>query len=226
MQLAIKHSLDRLVAVALLVVLSPVLAIVAGAVKVTSRGPVFFRQPRLGLHGQIFSVWKFRTMVDGAARLGPGMRTMAGDSRITHVGRMLRRTRVDELPQLLNILAGEMSLVGPRPTLPFQYDYYEDWEKRRLHMRPGMTGWSQTHGGNEAAWDERIAMDVWFVDNWSLWLDVRVIAATISEVAGNIVGSRSTYRANGPAWTRGLADDPYVHHGDACRPARPTASSG
>lgn len=218
-QIAIKHSLDRLIAAALLVLMSPLLAASAVAVKVTSRGPIFFRQPRLGFEGQIFRVWKFRTMVDGAARLGPGMRTMASDPRITPVGRVMRRTRIDELPQVLNILVGEMSLVGPRPTLPYQYDYYEEWEKRRLRMRPGMTGWSQTHGGNGVSWDERIAMDVWFVDNWSLWLDVRVIAATISELAGNAIGSRSTYSADA-AWTRGPADDPYVHHGDAGPPFR------
>lgn len=211
-QLAFKHAADWLVAAALLIALSPLFVIVAALVKMTSRGPAFFRQPRLGIRGEIFRVWKFRTMVDGAARTGSEMRTMASDPRITKVGRVLRRTRIDELPQVLNILAGEMSLIGPRPALPFQYDYYEEWEERRLDMRPGITGWSQTHGGNCLTWDERIVLDVWFVDHWSLWVDLQVLFSTFSELAGNLRGSRSTYRPGGIGWTRGVSEDPYVHH--------------
>lgn len=211
MSIKFKYGSDKIVGAGLLLIAAPVIAVAAVAIKRESRGPVFFRQPRLGENGEVFSIWKLRTMTDGADK--SGLSTHQEDVRITRVGSILRRSRIDELPQLINVLNGQMSLVGPRPTLPFQYDYYTESEARRVNMRPGMTGWTQVNGGNRLTWDERIEMDVWYVDNWSLWLDVKIIFMTIQEVVENLIGTRNTYGSVEGGWTRGLSNDPYSHSG-------------
>ena len=154
-------------------------------IKLDSRGPVFYRQERLGMNGRVFKIYKFRTMVKDAEKMGSGLFTHENDPRITRVGRFLRRTSIDELPQLINILRGDMSFVGPRPPItwyPKRWNEYDDWEKLRFRMKPGMTGWAQIHGRNEIDWNKRIEYDVWYVKNWSLLLDLKIILETVKVV--------------------------------------------
>jgi lipopolysaccharide/colanic/teichoic acid biosynthesis glycosyltransferase len=139
---------------------------------------VFFRQRRVGRGGEEFELLKLRTMVVGAERLGAGYAVSEGDPRITRTGRVLRRLSIDELPQLWNVLRGDMSLVGPRPTLAYQVERYTPRQRRRLDVPPGITGWAQIHGRASLPWDERIELDVWYVDNRSLWLDLKILART------------------------------------------------
>lgn len=173
---------DRLGAVALLVLLSPLLLVAAVLIWLESGTPVLFRQERIGRDGRPFSIIKFRTMVLGAEQLGAGPLVTVGDARITRVGRLLRRWSFDELPQLLNVLVGGMSLVGPRPTLPYQVAQYTPRQRRRLDVLPGITGWAQIKGRNDLSWPERIELDIWYIDHWSLWLDVRILARTLAVV--------------------------------------------
>jgi lipopolysaccharide/colanic/teichoic acid biosynthesis glycosyltransferase len=198
---AVKRVSDRTVAAVVIVVLSPILLLVALAIKLDSRGPVFFRQDRVGRQGKIFRVVKFRSMVQGAQHRGLGMRVEAGDPRITRVGSLLRRTSLDEIPQLINIACGEMSLVGPRPTFPEQVARYNDRQRRRLEVRPGLTGWAQVNGRNALSWNERIEHDIWYVDHWSLPLDVSIILRTPKA----IFDSEGVYGKDGV--TRELEDD-------------------
>lgn len=178
-QLAVKRSLDvMLSAIALLLLVLP-FGLIALAIKLDSEGPVFFRQERVGLQGRRFRVLKFRTMVEGAERIGARYGFVADDPRITRVGRLLRLTSVDELPQLFNVLRGEMSLVGPRPTLPYQVDLYTEEQRRRLSVNPGITGLALIRGRNELPWSERIAYDLEYIANWSIWMDVRILWMTL-----------------------------------------------
>ncbi|HXN17230.1 MAG TPA: sugar transferase [Candidatus Binatus sp.] len=177
-QLALKRFLDILVAGAGLLLLWPVLAVIAVCIKVGSQGPVFFSQERVGLRGNPFQILKFRTMVENADRIGSGLYVSQYDLRITRVGRILRRFSLDELPQLLYIVTGKMSLVGPRPALPYHVEHYSAEQARRLLLRPGLTGWSQVNGRNLLSWPERLEKDVWYVDNFSLWLDARILLRT------------------------------------------------
>ncbi len=171
--------LDVLVAGLALVVVSPLLAICALAIKLDSRGPVFYRQRRVGRHGVPFELVKLRTMVVGAERSGAGLYIENGDARITRVGRLLRRFSLDELPNLLNVLRGELAIVGPRPTVQVQVDRYTPHQRRRLEVLPGITGWAQVNGRTSLSWPERIDLDVWYVDNRSLTLDLRILARTV-----------------------------------------------
>ena len=180
--LAMKRLLDILVAGIGLVVIAPLLLLIAIAVRLSSPGPVLFIQERLGRYGQPFRIYKFRTMVDGAVNLGAGLDTFKGDPRITAVGKVLREYHLDELPQLLNVLWGNMSLVGPRPLLMSSLATYQDWEKRRLLLPPGVTGWEAIQGGLLNTVDERIAFDVWYVDHWTIWLDLLILLKTIPVV--------------------------------------------
>lgn len=167
-----KRCLDLIVMV---VIAAPVVVIgsmCALAIKTTSRGPVFFRQHRIGRHGQIFRIWKFRTMVEGDNPIIP-----AAD-RITGIGRLLRRMSLDELPQLINVATGDMSLVGPRPTLPYQADRWTDRQRRRLDARPGLTGLAQVGGRNDLSWEERIELDLEYLSSPSLWQDVHIMIRT------------------------------------------------
>ncbi|RLB08966.1 MAG: hypothetical protein DRG39_08145, partial [Deltaproteobacteria bacterium] len=149
------------------------------AIKIDSKGPVFFRQERVGKNGKIFKIWKFRTMVMGAVSQGLGFNVARDDPRITRVGKFLRRWGLDELPQLINVLKGEMSIVGPRPTLKYQVDRYDAFQRQRLLMKPGITGWALIHGRNLLSWEERIKYDVWYVEHWSLGLDLWIILKTL-----------------------------------------------
>ena len=162
-----------------LVVTSPALALAAIGIKLEDRGPLLFRQRRVGQDGEEFELLKLRTMIVGAEREGAGYAVDRGDPRITRVGRVLRRLSIDELPQLWNVVRGDMSLIGPRPTLRYQVEKYTDRQRRRLEVLPGITGWAQIHGRASLSWDERIELDVWYVDHRSLRLDARILARTV-----------------------------------------------
>jgi lipopolysaccharide/colanic/teichoic acid biosynthesis glycosyltransferase len=172
------RALDVVLAALLLALAAPVMVLAAVAIRLESRGPVVFRQRRVGRHGEPFDLWKLRTMVAGAEAMGAGIYVLEGDPRITRAGRLLRRFSLDELPNLVNVLRGEMAMVGPRPTVQEQVDRYTDRQRRRLDVKPGITGWAQVHGRTSLPWPERIELDVWYVDNRSLWLDLRILART------------------------------------------------
>jgi len=177
---AIKLVFDIAFAMGSLIVLAPVLGVIALAIALESRGGVFFRQERLTLGARPFRVFKFRTMVKGAERMGAGLAVEKDDMRVTRVGNFLRATSLDELPQLLNMVKGEMSLIGPR-ALPVAYlERWDERQRRRLEVRAGLTGWAQIHGRNELPWPERLEMDVWYVENWSLGLDARIFVGTFA----------------------------------------------
>lgn len=178
-QLTIKHAMDRLVAALLLCVLAPVWLAIAVALLIDSGRPVLFVQPRVGRDGKPVRVYKFRTMVRDAEQQGLRTTVSVGDPRITRMGAFLRSWSLDELPQLLNILKGEMSLVGPRPTYAYQVARYTSFQRRRLEMKPGITGWAQVNGRNALPWVRRIELDVWYVDHFSLLLDARILFRTI-----------------------------------------------
>jgi lipopolysaccharide/colanic/teichoic acid biosynthesis glycosyltransferase len=175
-----KRALDVIGASVGLTISAPLLAASALAVRLEDGGPVFFRQERVGLDGRLFEVLKLRTMIVDAHTQGAGYAVDKGDSRITRVGNLLRRTSLDELPQLWNVLRGEMSLVGPRPTLSYQVEQYSARQRRRLEVRPGLTGWAQVNGRASLSWPERIELDVWYVEHRSLALDLRILLRTAS----------------------------------------------
>jgi lipopolysaccharide/colanic/teichoic acid biosynthesis glycosyltransferase len=177
------RALDLLVASLALAVAAPVLALAAILIKLESRGPVFYRQRRVGRGGTPFELWKLRTMVPGAETMGAGIYVVEGDTRITRTGRLLRRLSLDELPNLVNVLRGEMAIVGPRPTVQDQVDRYTERQRRRLEVRPGITGWAQINGRASLPWPERIELDVWYVENRSLRLDLRIFARTVRMLA-------------------------------------------
>lgn len=178
-QLILKHGSDRVVATVLLLLLSPFLIGLSLLVLVSSGWPALFIQERVGKDGQLFRLYKFRTMVRDAVRLGLGPTVGKSDDRITWVGGWLRSWSLDELPQVLNVLKGDMSLVGPRPTLEYQVAKYTPFQRRRLEMKPGITGWAQVNGRNTLPWPQRIELDVWYVDHFSLWLDLRILWRTV-----------------------------------------------
>jgi sugar transferase EpsL len=173
----LKRTLDVVVAALLLVVLSPVLAVVALAVAVHMGRPVLFRHVRPGRDGRPFALLKFRTMRDA---VGPDGAPLPDAERLTRLGRLLRATSLDELPELWNVLRGDMSLVGPRPLLVAYLPHYTPTEARRHEVRPGITGWAQVNGRNDLPWDDKLALDVWYVANRTLWLDVRILLRTLA----------------------------------------------
>jgi lipopolysaccharide/colanic/teichoic acid biosynthesis glycosyltransferase len=176
MGLAVKRLFDVLVSASALTVLSPVIAFISLAIKVDDGGPILFVQDRVGKDRRIFRCYKFRTMVLGAESKGNGLKVTADDWRITRVGRWLRLWTLDEIPQLLNVLKGDMSIVGPRPWVPSEADYCPLTDRRRFDMRPGMAGWAWIHGRNRVPWDERVRLDVCYVDQWSLWFDFTILS--------------------------------------------------
>lgn len=186
-----KRALDLVLSMLGLILSAPVCAAAAIALLIDDGGPVLFKQERVGRDGRPFLIYKLRTMTNGAASEGRGIRV--ADPRITRVGRTLRATSIDELPQLVNVLKGDMSLVGPRPTLEYQVEQYTPRQRRRLEVRPGITGWAQVNGRNELPWPERIELDVWYIDHWSFALDLRVLALTVRKT---LVGS-GTYATSG-----------------------------
>jgi lipopolysaccharide/colanic/teichoic acid biosynthesis glycosyltransferase len=180
----LRRLVDIVVSASALALLSPVLALAALAVRLESRGPVIYRQRRIGRDGAPFDVLKLRTMVHGAEHIGAGLAIDAGDPRVTRVGALLRRTSLDELPNLLNVLRGEMSLIGPRPTLPVQVEQYTPRQRGRLAIKPGITGWAQVNGRASLPWSERIELDLYYIEHRSLALDLRILARTPAMVLG------------------------------------------
>jgi lipopolysaccharide/colanic/teichoic acid biosynthesis glycosyltransferase len=179
----LSRVLDVVLAGLLLLVAAPLLALAALAIRVESPGPVFYRQLRVGRDGESFELWKLRTMVPGAESMGAGIYVLDGDPRITRVGRMLRRFSLDELPNLVNVLRGDMAIVGPRPTVQEQVDRYTDRQRRRLEVKPGITGWAQINGRTSLPWPDRIELDVWYVEHRSMRLDLRILARTARMLA-------------------------------------------
>jgi lipopolysaccharide/colanic/teichoic acid biosynthesis glycosyltransferase len=174
----VPRAIDVVLAGVALILTSPLLALAALLIKLESRGPVFYRQRRVGRGGRPFDLWKLRTMVSGAETMGAGIYIVQGDPRITRVGRRLRRFSLDELPNLVNVLTGEMAMVGPRPTVKEQVDRYTPHQRRRLEVKPGITGWAQVNGRTSLPWPDRIDLDVWYVEHRSIWLDLRILART------------------------------------------------
>jgi lipopolysaccharide/colanic/teichoic acid biosynthesis glycosyltransferase len=192
---ALNRTLDVAIAGAGLALASPFLAAAAIAVKLGDGGPVLFKQTRVGKDGRDFELMKLRTMVVDAEKQGAGYAVNKGDSRITRVGRFLRRTSLDELPQLWNVVRGDMSLIGPRPTLRYQVEHYSDRQRRRLEVLPGITGWAQIHGRASLSWDERIELDVWYVDHRSLRIDLLILLRTPLALFGG------TYKGETGGWS-------------------------
>jgi lipopolysaccharide/colanic/teichoic acid biosynthesis glycosyltransferase len=178
----VKRALDLAIALPLVLFSAPVVALLALAIRLESRGDPIYRQTRVGKDGILFEIYKLRTMVHGAEFTGAGLAIAAGDSRITRLGALLRRTSLDELPNLWNVLRGEMSIVGPRPTLKGQVDQYTERERGRLAVKPGITGWAQINGRASLPWPERIELDLWYVEHWSLALDLRILSRTLGQV--------------------------------------------
>jgi lipopolysaccharide/colanic/teichoic acid biosynthesis glycosyltransferase len=192
----IRRAFDIVVAGSALIVLSPLFVLGAIAVKLESRGGAIYRQRRVGLHGREFDVLKLRTMVSGAEHMGAGMAVNAGDSRITRVGAFLRRTSLDEIPNLVNVLRGDMAIIGPRPTIPVQVAQYTDRQRGRLDIRPGITGWAQVNGRASLPWSERIELDLWYIEHRSWRLDVNILIRTVRMV----LGGEGTYKGETGGW--------------------------
>jgi lipopolysaccharide/colanic/teichoic acid biosynthesis glycosyltransferase len=201
---AVRRAFDVLVAGTALLLASPLLLLAMAAVRLESRGGALYRQRRVGRGGHEFDVIKLRTMVSGAESIGAGLAISENDTRITRVGRLLRRTSLDELPNLVNVLRGEMAIVGPRPTVPVQVAQYTDRQRGRLAVRPGITGWAQVNGRTELPWDERIELDLWYIENRSPRLDALILWRTLRMV----FGGQGLYRDAGPAWTGREPRDP------------------
>ena len=191
-----KRVLDLALAAAAMVPAAPLMALAALAIRLESPGHPIYRQRRVGLRGHQFDVVKLRTMVTGAEQIGAGLAVDEGDTRITRVGAILRRTSLDELPNLLNILRGEMSIVGPRPTLKVQVDQYTDRQRRRLEARPGLTGWAQVNGRASLPWPERIELDLWYREHATLRRALRIIALS----ARMAVTGHGLYRGETGGW--------------------------
>jgi len=181
-QIAIKYALDRIIAFVLLLATFPLSALVAVAIKCTDRGAVFFSHERLGLRGNRFRFWKFRSMVENADLLLDKEGRASGVNRLTRIGKFLRLSNLDELPQLFNILKGEMSFIGPRPVLVSHWNRYTDEQKKRFGMRPGITGLAQVSGRNTIRWSKRIEWDIEYIENYSFWLDLTILLRTVKVV--------------------------------------------
>ena len=190
------RALDATLAGLGLVLASPALVAAAVAIKLDDGGPVFYRQRRVGLQGEEFELVKLRTMTVGAERQGAGYAVNEGDPRITRTGRVLRRLSIDEIPQLWNVVRGDMSLIGPRPTLAYQVEQYTPRQRRRLDVKPGVTGWAQIHGRARLPWDERIELDVWSVEHRSPWVDLKILARTPAALF------EGTYKGDTGGWRR------------------------
>lgn len=196
---AVKRFLDVTASFLGLVLLFPLLLTVSILIKIDSRGPVIFRQKRIGRNGKVFEIYKFRSMCVGAEKTGSGVYSGKDDARVTRIGKILRATSIDELPQLLNILKGEMSFVGPRPPLtyhPWKYEEYTDFQKRMFEVRPGITGWAQVNGRKDVEWHKRIELNVWYVDHMSLLLDIKIMFMTAFKVLTNADNENSGATVN------------------------------
>jgi len=193
----LNRALDAVIAGAGLVLTSPILAAAALAIKLEDGGPVLYRQARVGKDGEDFDLLKLRTMVVGAETLGAGYAVDRGDPRITRTGRFLRRTSIDEVPQLWNVLRGDMSVIGPRPTLRYQVEQYDPRQRRRLEVKPGLTGWAQVNGRAALPWPERIELDVWYVEHRSPRVDLDILLRT------PLALFRGTYKGSTGGWKEG-----------------------
>jgi lipopolysaccharide/colanic/teichoic acid biosynthesis glycosyltransferase len=193
----IRRAVDVVVSAAVLAAASPVLALAMLLIRLESRGSPIYRQRRVGLHGHEFDVIKLRTMVAGAEAMGAGWAVDAGDARITRVGAVLRRTSIDELPNLVNVLRGEMSLIGPRPTLPHQVAQYTPRQRGRLSIKPGITGWAQVNGRAALPWSERIELDLQYIERRSVRLDLEILRRSVQMV----LRGEGTYRGATGGWT-------------------------
>jgi lipopolysaccharide/colanic/teichoic acid biosynthesis glycosyltransferase len=191
-----KRALDVVVAATALTAAAPLLALAALLIRLETHGHPIYRQRRVGLDGEPFDLYKLRTMVAGAETMGAGLAVDAGDARITRLGALLRRTSLDELPNLVNVLRGEMSVVGPRPTVQVQVDRYTERQRGRLGVRPGLTGWAQIHGRASLPWHERIELDLWYVEHVSPAVDVRILWRTLRMV----LGGHGLYRGETGGW--------------------------
>ena len=192
----LRRAFDVLVAGTALLITAPFLLAAATAIRLESRGSAIYRQRRVGKEGEPFDVLKLRTMVTGAEHMGAGLAVSEGDTRITRVGRLLRRTSLDEVPNLVNVLRGDMAIVGPRPTVPIQVDRYTQRQRGRLSVKPGITGWAQVNGRTELPLDERIELDLWYIEHRSWRLDLRILWRTLRMV----LGGEGLYRGETPAW--------------------------
>ncbi|MHB8657520.1 MAG: sugar transferase [Solirubrobacteraceae bacterium] len=192
----IKRTLDLGIALLGSVLSAPLVALLVVAVRVDSPGHPIYRQTRVGKDGEEFQIFKLRTMVRGAEFTGAGLAIQEGDGRITRVGRLLRRYSLDELPNLWNVLLGEMSIVGPRPTIPVQVAQYTPHQRRRLAVKPGITGWAQVHGRTSLPWSERIELDIWYVEHRSLCLDLRILILTL----GMVLSGQGIYKGKTGGW--------------------------
>jgi lipopolysaccharide/colanic/teichoic acid biosynthesis glycosyltransferase len=193
---ALKRVIDVAISLPLVVVTAPLVAVLALAVRLESSGSPIYRQTRVGKDGALFEIYKLRTMVNGAEFSGAGLAIAAGDPRITRLGALLRRYSLDELPNLWNVLRGEMSIVGPRPTLKGQVDQYTARQRGRLAVKPGITGWAQINGRASLPWPERIELDLWYVEHRSLALDVRILARTL----GLVMSGHGIYKGATGGW--------------------------
>lgn len=183
-----KRFFDVILSLLLLIIISPILLIVAIAIKIDSKGPVIFKQKRIGKNGKVFNIYKFRSMCVGAEKTGSGVYSDKNDARVTRVGKVLRATSIDELVQLVNILKGDMSFIGPRPPLtyhPWPIEEYTEEQKKMFNVRPGITGWAQVHGRKDVEWNKRIELNVWYVEHISMWLDIKIIFTTVFKVFTN-----------------------------------------
>ena len=197
------RPLDLLISALALLLTVPLNALIALAIRLEGGGPVIYRQRRVGRDGREFDLLKFRTMVAGSDPVGIGTAIESEDPRVTRVGRFLRRLSLDELPNLVNVLRGEMALVGPRPTIPAQVELYTPEQRRRLEVKPGLTGWAQVSGRVAIGWSERIELDVWYVDNRSAALDLRILARTVRLLAtGKGLGGETPSSRVPPEWRR------------------------
>jgi lipopolysaccharide/colanic/teichoic acid biosynthesis glycosyltransferase len=192
----IRRGVDIVASSLALLVSAPALALAALAIRRESPGAVIYRQRRIGLDGRPFEVLKLRTMVHGAEHIGPGLAINENDSRITRVGAFLRRTSLDEVPNLVNVLRGEMSLIGPRPTLPLQVEQYSERQRGRLALKPGITGWAQVNGRASLPWSARIELDLYYIEHRSLALDLKILWRT----AALVLGGSGLYKGEAGGW--------------------------
>ena len=193
----LRRVFDVLVSGSVLLVTSPVVALAMLAIRLESPGHPIYRQRRIGKDGAAFDVLKLRTMVSGAEKMGAGLAVDDGDSRITRVGALLRRTSIDELPNLVNVLRGEMAIIGPRPTIPVQVEQYTPRQRGRLAVRPGITGWAQVNGRASLPWSERIELDLWYIEHRSLRLDLAIVWRTVRM----LVNGDGLYKGATGGWT-------------------------
>jgi lipopolysaccharide/colanic/teichoic acid biosynthesis glycosyltransferase len=198
-----KRAFDLVVGTALSVITAPLVATLMLLIVLESRGHPIYTQTRVGQHGRPFQIFKLRTMVSGAEFQGAGLAISAGDARITRLGALLRRYSLDELPNLWNVVRGEMSIVGPRPTLQHQVDSYTEHQRGRLSVKPGITGWAQVNGRTTLPWPERIELDLWYVEHQSLALDLRIMRQTF----GQVLGGAGIYNGSTGGWTSPSGED-------------------